>query len=492
MSYSLEKMEKNQVKLVFDIDADTFKKAIEEAYQKNKHKFQIQGFRKGHVPMKVIEGVYGKEVFYEDAMDIVIPEAYGEALSKEESLDVVAQPELTAFDFKEDGGATFTLVVTVKPEVKLGQYKGLSIDKTVEKITAKQVDDAVEQNCQKQARLVDIDTAAQIGNIVDIDFVGYVNGEKFDGGSAEHYELELGSGSFIPGFEEQLVGVKAGDTKSVSVKFPEDYHAEELKGKESVFECTIHGVKVKELPALDDEFVKEISEFDTLAEYKADIKKQLADESEKRAEHEYEDALVEAIVSGATVDIPDAMVETEAEDMVNEFEYRLMYQGIKFDDYLSYVGMTKDQVKAEYKDQASKSVKVRLVMEQIVKTEELKFSEAEIDEKLEKAASEAGKSVDEFKKTVKKEQIDYMINQVLSDKLLAMLKENNTANVKAATKKPAAAPVGKVGDEEEKPAKKPAAKKAAKSAEATEKAADAAQKPAAKKAPAKKAEIADK
>lgn len=500
MSYTLEKLEKSQVKITFDVDAETFNKAIEEAYQKTKGKFQIQGFRKGHVPQKVIEGIYGKEVFYEDAMDIVIPEAYGEALQKEESLDVVAQPELTAFDFKENGGATFTLVVTVKPDVKLGAYKGLSVEKKVETVTAKQIEDAMNENREKQARFVDVDGEAKLGDTLDFDFSGSVDGKKFEGGTAEHYELELGSGQFIPGFEEQLVGVKAGDKKDVKVTFPEDYQAEELKGKEAVFECTIHSVKVKELPALDDEFVKDVSEFDTLDEYKADIKTKLTEDAGKRAERDFEDALVDAIVAGSEVEVPEAMIDAEAEDMVGEFEYRLMYQGLKLDDYLSYIGLTKDQLKGEYKEQAAKSVKIRLVMEKIVKEEDLKFAEEEIDAKIEKAAQEAGKTADEFKKSLRKEQIDYLVNQILSDKLMSMLKEANTAVVKKAGKKPTSAPIGKVDDAsakaeeavEEAPAKKPAAKKTAEkkpAAKAEDKpAAETAKKPAAKKTAAKKDE----
>lgn len=315
-------------------------------------------------------------------MDIVIPEAYSEALDKEKDVDVVAQPELTSFDFKEDGGATFTLIVTVKPDVKLGKYKGLSIEKKVEKVTAKQVDEAVEQAREKQARIVETDEAAKNGDIVNIDFVGSVDGVKFDGGSAESYDLELGSGSFIPGFEEQLVGAKKGEKKDVNVKFPEDYHAEELKGKDALFECTINAVKKKELPALDDEFVKDVSEVDTLAEYKADVKNKLMKDAEDRADREFEDALVQAVVDNADVEVPQAMIDQEAEDMAREFEYRLSYQNIKLDDYLKYLNMTRDQLLDEYKEQAAKSVKVRLVMEAIVKAEELKFEEKDIDEKL--------------------------------------------------------------------------------------------------------------
>ncbi len=462
MSYTVEKLEKSQVKFVFDVDAETFGKAVDEAYAKTKHKYAIAGFRKGHVPKKVIEGIYGKEVFFEDAMDIVIPEAYSEALGKEKDVDVVAQPELTSFDFKEDGGATFTLIVTVKPDVKLGKYKGLSIEKKVEKVTAKQVDAAVEEAREKQARIVEKDDASQNGDIVNIDFAGSVDGVKFDGGSAESYDLELGSGSFIPGFEEQLVGVKAGEKKDVKVTFPEDYHADELKGKEAVFECTVNAVKKKELPALDDEFVKEISEFDTLAEYKADVKNKLMKDAEDRADREFEDALVQAVVDNAEVEVPEAMIMQEAEDMVNEFEYRLSYQGIKLDDYLKYVNITKEQLLDEYKEQAAKSVKVRLVMEAVVKAEELKFEDKELDEKIADMAARSGQDVETFKKGLGKEHFEYLANQVLSDKLMSLLKAENAGTAKKASAKKAASDASEApADEKAAPAKKPAAKKTA-------------------------------
>ena len=462
MSYTVEKLEKSQVKFVFDVDAETFGKAVDEAYAKTKHKYAIAGFRKGHVPKKVIEGIYGKEVFFEDAMDIVIPEAYSEALGKEKDVDVVAQPELTSFDFKEDGGATFTLIVTVKPDVKLGKYKGLSIEKKVEKVTAKQVDAAVEEAREKQARIVEKDDASQNGDIVNIDFAGSVDGVKFDGGSAESYDLELGSGSFIPGFEEQLVGVKAGEKKDVKVTFPEDYHADELKGKEAVFECTVNAVKKKELPALDDEFAKEISEFDTLAEYKADVKNKLMKDAEDRADREFEDALVQAVVDNAEVEVPEAMIMQEAEDMVNEFEYRLSYQGIKLDDYLKYVNITKEQLLDEYKEQAAKSVKVRLVMEAVVKAEELKFEDKELDEKIADMAARSGQDVETFKKGLGKEHFEYLANQVLSDKLMSLLKAENAGTAKKASAKKAASDASEApADEKAAPAKKPAAKKTA-------------------------------
>ena len=455
MSYTVEKLEKSQVKFSFDIDADTFEKAVAAAYNKTKHKYSVPGFRKGQVPRKGIEGMCGKEVFFEDAMDIVIPEAYSEALDKEHDIEAVATPELESFDMKEDGGVTFVLKVTVRPEVKLGKYKGLSVERKVDKVTAKQVDEEVENAREKQARIVDVDRAAKKGDIVNIDFAGSVDGVKFDGGSAEAYDLTLGSGSFIPGFEDQLVGVSKGDKKDVKVTFPEDYHAAELKGKEAVFECTVNAVKEKQLPALDDDFAKEISEFDTLAEYKADVKNKLMKDAETRADRQYDDALVQAVVDSAEVEIPQAMIDNEAEDMAKEFEYRLSYQGIKLSDYLGYINMTRDQLLDEYKEQAAKSVKTRLVMEEIVKAEELKFEDEELNAKLAEMAERAGQDVDTFKKGLGKEHYDYLANQILSDKLMDMLRGANAPAKKAAKKADGAA------ESEKKPAAKKTAKKAA-------------------------------
>ena len=468
MSYTVEKLEKSEVRFSFDVDAETFEKAVAAAYNKTKHKYAVPGFRKGHVPRKVIEGMYGKEVFFEDAMDIVIPEEYSAALDKEHDIEPVAQPELESFDFKEDGGVTFVLKAAVRPDVKLGKYKGLALERKVDKVTAKQVDEEVENAREKQARLIDVDTAAKKGDIVNIDFVGSVDGVKFDGGSAEGYDLTLGSGSFIPGFEDQLVGTKKGEKKDVKVTFPEDYHAEELKGKEAVFECTVNAVKKKELPALDDDFAKEISEFDTLAEYKADVKNKLMKDAEMRADREYEDAIVQAVVDGAEVEIPQAMIDQEAEDMAKEFEYRLSYQGIKLADYLGYVGLTREQLLDEYKEQAAKSVKTRLVMEEIVKKEEMKFEQEELDAKLAEMAERSGQDVDTFKKGLGREHYDYLANQILSEKLMKMLAAENAPAAKAkksadadAEKKPAAKKTTKKAESAEgeaKPAKKAAKK----------------------------------
>ncbi len=460
MSYTVDRTEKNRVKFSFDVDAERFNRAVDAAYAKNKGKYSAHGFRKGHVPKKVLEGIYGKEVFFEDAMDIVIPEAYTEALAAEKDVDPVDRPELESFDFKEDGGVKFVLAVTVRPEVKLGEYKGLSVARKVDKVTAKQVDEALEDARNKQARFSDVDEAAKSGDTVNIDFSGSVDGVKFDGGSAEGYDLELGSGSFIPGFEDQLIGAKAGEERDVNVTFPEDYGAEELQGKAAVFACKVNAVKRKELPALDDEFAKDVSEFDTLAEYKADLKNKLTQEAEARADRDFEEALVKAVVDGAEVDIPEVMFDNEVEDMIAEFEQRLSVQGIKLEQYLSYVGMTREQLAEEYKVQAKVSVKTRLVMEEIVKREELKFEEEELEAKLAEYATRYNQPVEDFKKRVGRDFYEHVANQVLSEKLMAMLKAENGGEKKAPAKKAAAKKEGAEDAEKKAPAKKPAAKKA--------------------------------
>lgn len=427
MSYTIEKLDKCIVKLSFTVSPSDFEVAVEKAYQKTKGKFQIAGFRKGHVPRKVIEGVYGKEAFFEDAMDIVIPKSYEEVLQKEKDLNIVARPELESFDFTDDGGAKFILNVTVKPEVKLGNYKGLEVKKEKVVVSEEQIASEIELARSKQARLIDADRPSQNGDILTIDFSGSVDGEKFEGGTAENYDLTLGSNSFIPGFEEQLIGLVVGNEKDVTVKFPDDYHAENLKGKDSVFKCKVHAVKKKELPEVDDEFVKEISEFDTLNEYKADIERKLNEEAEQRAEQTYENEIIEKIVEGAQLEVPKAMIDNEVDDMIGDFEYRLSLQGLKLNDYLGYIKMSENDLREQYLEQAQQSVKTRLVMEDIIKTEDVKISDTDLDEKIKSLAENAKKSVDDFKKTLKREQLDYLVNQILSDKLINLLKEYNPA-----------------------------------------------------------------
>lgn len=460
MNYTAEKLEKSQVKFNYVVDKDAFNAAIKQAYEKTKHKYAVPGFRKGHAPQKVIEGMYGQGVFFSDAVNELIDSSLTE-LEASADYDFVAVDSVCDVDMTDDGGVKYAIVMVVKPEVTLGQYKGLAVAKKSVRVTAAQIDDELMAEREKQARLIDVDVAATNGNTVTIDFVGSVNGEKFDGGSAENYDLELGSNTFIPGFEEQLVGVKAGEVKNVTVTFPENYQAKNLAGKEAVFECTVKAVKIKEYPTIDDEFVKDVSEFNTLAEYRADIKARLTKEAEAKAERELEDEIVEKIVDASTVEIPQAMIDREAEDMVHEFEYRLMYQGLKLDDYLKYLNMTREQLEDQYKDQAQKTVKVRLVMESLIKAEDLKIEDKEIDEAIAKIANDSSQTIEEFKKTLHKEQIDYIVNSVMNEKLLTFLVKEN-AVAKKSTKKAADEQEAEVADDKKADEKKPAAKKTTK------------------------------
>ena len=464
MDYTVEKLEKSQVKFNYVVDKDAFNTAIKQAYEKTKHKYAVPGFRKGHAPQKVIEGMYGAGVFFSDAVNELIDASLNELETKDE-YDFVAVDSVCDVDMTDDGGVKYSIVMVVKPEVTLGQYKGLNVAKKAVKVTAKQVDERIAQEQEKQARLIEVETAAANGNTVTMDFVGSVDGEKFEGGSAENYDLELGSNTFIPGFEDQLVGVKAGEVKDVKVTFPENYQAENLAGKEAVFTCTIKAVKVKELPTVDDEFVKEISEFDTLAEYKADVKAQLTKEAQEKADRDFEDEVVEKIVDSSKVEVPAAMIEREADEMVHEFEYRLMYQGLKLEDYLKYLNMTRDQLVDQYKDQAAKTVKVRLVMEALIKAENLTIEDKDIEEKMAKFAEQSSQTVEEFKKSLHKEQVDYIVNSIMNEKLLDMLTKENLAKKTAAKKADAEVEVkDDTKTEEKKPAAKKTTKKAAKPA----------------------------
>lgn len=461
MNYTVEKLEKSQVKFNYVVDKDTFEQAVKTVYDKTKHKYAVPGFRKGHAPKKVIEGMYGAGVFFSDAVNELIDRSL-EELERNDEYSFVAVDSVADVDVLDDGGVKYSIIMVVKPDVQLGQYKGLGIERKAVKVTAKQVDERIAQEQEKQARLVDVDQAAKEHNTVTIDFVGKVDGVAFEGGSGENYDLELGSGTFIPGFEEQLVGVKAGEEKDVVVTFPEDYQAENLAGKEAVFTCNVKAVKVKELPAIDDEFVKEVSEFDTLAEYKADVKAQLTKEAQDNAERELEDEIIEKIVDATVVEIPQAMIDSEAEEMVRDFEYRLMYQGIKLDDYLKYIKMTREDLAAQYKDKAEKTVKVRLVMEEIIKAEDLKLEDKEIEDKIAQIAQDSSQTVEEFKKTLKKEQIDYVVNSIMNDKLINFLVSENAVAKKA--KKAVEASDDTKPEEKKSTAKKPA-KKAAPKAE---------------------------
>ncbi len=482
MNYTVEKLEKSQVKFNYTASVEEYNKAVETVYNKTKHKYNVPGFRKGRAPKKVIEGIYGAGVFMNDAINQLIDDSIME-LEKAGEYELVAFGSVEDVDIKDDGSVVYALTMVVKPDVTLGAYKNLDVKKSEAKVTAEQVDEYIKAEQTKQARIIDAEKAAEKGDLVLIDYSGSVDGEKFDGGTAEDYELELGSNTFIPGFEDQLIGVKAGEQKDVKVTFPEKYHAENLAGKEAIFACAVKAVRVKELPALDDEFAKEVSEFDTLEQYKSDVKSKLTEQETKRAEREYEDTLIEKIVEGSTVEIPDAMIKQEADEMIHDMEYRLMYQGMRMDDYLKYLGMTREQLADEYKPQAEKTVKTRLVMNEIVKAENIGIEDKDIDARIEKMAEEASQTVEEIRKTMRQEDINYLVNSIISEKLLDTIKSYNdgksakksegadgaSAEKKAPAKKSTAKKSADGDTKTEE--KKPAAKKTAKSAET--KAADA-------------------
>lgn len=496
MNYTVQKLEKSQVKIDCANDKAALDAATNTAYIKNKNKYNVPGFRKGHAPRKVIEGMYGP-VFFSDAVNELIDAAIDE-LSKTGEFEFVSFDSVDDVDVTEDGGVKFSLTMTVYPEVKLGEYKGLGIEKKVEKVTDEQVDAFIANAQQKQVRRVPVEVAEN-GNVVLIDFVGKKDGVAFDGGSANDFELTLGSNTFIPGFEEQLVGVKAGDVKEVNVTFPKDYFESTLADQPVVFTCTVKDVYKNEIPELNDDFAKEISEFDTFEEYKADVVKTLEHEAEHEAEHQLEEDLLQAIADKTEMDIPNSMVEREIDDIIEDYSEQLQYRGLSIDDYFKHTNTTMEQLRETYKDMAARNIKVRACVEEIVKREEVKVEPEEVDKFIEELADEQAMSAEEYKKTLNQNQIAGIVNHVLFEKLMDLLKKLNLEKPKKTTKKKAApaeqaveAPVEETKPvEEAAPAKKPARKKKVE-AEGEEKAPAEEKKPAPKKAPAKTAKKTDK
>ena len=425
MKYTTKTLEDKRIEITISLNEKEWESAVESAYQKNKGKYNIQGFRKGHVPRKVLEKTYGEGVFYEDAIDGCFYQYYFEILQKETSIQPVDAPSLS---IEEIGKKGLKIVATVynKPEVTLGEYKGLKVEKPAVKVTKAQVDARLNQLVESRARFVEVtDRAAKMGDIATIDFEGSVDGVKFDGGASKDYDLELGSHSFIDTFEDQVVGMKIGETKDVNVTFPEEYPAENLKGKKAVFAVTVNAIKEKVLPELNDEFASEASEFETLEDLRKDYEKKIKEEAEHAAEHEYENSLIEKVVENATVEVPQVMVEQQAEDYIREFEYRLSYQGLKLDDYLKYANTTVEELKASRMDDALKTVKTRLVLEAIVKKEGIEVTDKDIEDKFNEHKKGNEKTIDQIRKELGDQQIAYMENGILVNKLIKLLKENN-------------------------------------------------------------------
>ncbi|MDO4744673.1 MAG: trigger factor [Clostridia bacterium] len=399
------KTEKNVVEFEFSVSGEAFRAAIEKAYKKNVGQINIPGFRKGKAPRQIVEKYYGSEIFYEDAVNIVLPDAYDKAI-EEQNIEAVAQPEVDVKSISKEDGVVFTAKVTVKPEFELGEYKGVETKKITHRTTEKEINGEIEKIRERNARLVTIeDRAAALDDTVTIDFEGFVDDVPFAGGKGENFDLKLGSGQFIPGFEDQLVGKNVGEEVDVNVTFPKEYHAEELKGKPAVFKVKINAIKAKELPELDDEFAKDVSEFDTFAEFKDDMAKKLKEQNKEKAKRELEDKILEIICENTEIDIPEAMFETAVDNQIREFAMQLSYQGLSIEQYAQYTGVTLDAMKAQIRPDAEKKVKTSLVLEKIAKVEGIEVTDKEVDAELEKMAEQSKMKVEDVKKYVNLEDI---------------------------------------------------------------------------------------
>ena len=424
MKYTVKK-QTGKVVVTFKVTAEEWAAETEAAYQKNKNKYNIQGFRKGHAPRKVLEKMYGEGLFVEDAFQNCVPKYYEEFLDKNTSVEPVDRPEIDVVSLDEKG-LVFTATVTVKPEVELGEYKGLTIKRNPVEVTSEEIDAEVNAAAEKNARFIEVsDRAAKSGDEVVIDYSGSVDGVKFDGGTAEKQNLELGSKSFIPGFEEQVVGMNVGEEKDISVKFPEDYHAENLKGKDAVFHIVLHEIKKKELPEITDEFVKDADGAESVEAFKAETRKRMQESNDRRAQRELEDNIVKTITDKAETEIPDALVESQIDRMVQEMEYRLMYQGLRLEDYLKYSKMSLEAYRKGYEPQAREIVKQQLVIDKIISDEKIEAGEEELEKKIAENAAAQNKSAEEYKKE-NESRMDYLKNEIVIEKLFDFLKNANT------------------------------------------------------------------
>ena len=463
---SCEKLEKSQVALTIEVGAAEFEAAVEKAYQKMRRKINVPGFRPGKAPRKMIERMYGAEVFFEEAINIAFPEAY-EAAVEQEKLQVVGYPAVEMVGEVTKDGFTFKATAPVYPEVTLGEYKGLKAEKPEVKVTAADVNERLKTMADRNTRLVSVDRAAKSGDTAVIDFEGFLDGKPFEGGKGENHSLELGSGSFVPGFEDQVIGMKAGEEKDIDITFPENYHAD-LAGKAVVFKVKVHEVKEKEVPAMDDEFAKDVSEFDTLKDLKADLKKKITEERQKDADRVFEENLMNQVADNITVDVPDVMVDNQARQYLDNFKAQISRQ-FPYEEYKKMTGMDDEKLLADAKEPALRQVKMDLAVAAIIKAENIEASDEDVEAEYKKMAEQFGMDVDMVKKYLVKEQVQ---DQLLSQKAVAVVVDSATAEKpKKAAKKEEAAE-----GEEKKPAKK-----TTKKAEA----ADGEEKP--KKAPAKKA-----
>jgi len=485
LAAKLDKKEKNTVEFTITVSKEKFGAAVDEAFKKNVKKITVPGFRKGKAPRKLIEKTYGEGVFFEEAVDALLPDAYEEAV-KEMGIDPVDMPKIDIADIGKDKDLVIKGSVTVKPEVKLGTYKGLKLTETVHTVSDKEVDEELARRQERNARQITVeDRAVAKGDIANIDFEGFVDDKAFAGGKGENYDLIIGSGNFIPGFEDQIVGKSIGEEFDVNVTFPEDYHAEELKGKPAVFKTKVNSISVKELPALDDEFAKDVSEFDTLDELKKDIKAKLQESADARLKQEKENAAIDAVIETMEVDIPECMIDSRIESTIRENNARMAQQGISFEQYLGYMGTTVEQFKEQIKPNAELQVKGTLALEEIAKLEKLEATDEEVDEQLKKMADAYKMELDKVKEFMRDEDINSLKSDIKITKALDFLVENATWSKakKTTTKKTTA----KKEEAEEAP-KKSTTKKTttAKSTSTTKKTTTTAKKETAEKKPAAK------
>ncbi|MCR5726468.1 MAG: trigger factor [Lachnospiraceae bacterium] len=424
MNVKTEDLGKNSFKLTIEIDADVFAKAYQQAYQKNKNKIQIQGFRKGKAPLPLIEKVYGPEVFYDDAADIVINDTYAQA-AEESGLDIVSRPEVDFEQIEKGKNFIYTATVAVKPEVKLGEYKGIEVTKQSVEVTDAEVDAEIDKLRDQNARSITIDDEpVQDKDIIKLDYEGSVDGVPFEGGKAEDAELVIGSHTFIDNFEEQLIGMKIGDEKDINVTFPEEYHAENLKGKAAVFKCKINAITRKELPDADDEFATEVSDFDTLAEFKDDIKKKLTEAKQNEVDRNKEDEAIEKLIAASEMDIPDAMVDNEARHLAEDFAQRIQGQGMPFEQYLKYTGMDAKMFVNQMKPQATKRIQSRLVLEAVVKAENIEITPEEVDMEFTTLAEQYKMEKDKIKEMIVGKELDNFKMDIAVGKAATLVREN--------------------------------------------------------------------
>lgn len=435
MSLQVEKLEHNMAKLTVEVAAEDVEKALQAAYLKQRKQINIPGFRKGKVPRQMIEKMYGPEVFYDEAANNMIPDAYAKAYDESE-LDIVSQPKIEVVQMEKGKPFIFTAEVATKPEVTLGDYKGLKVDKVSTRVTQKEVDEEIEKERERNARTIEVtDRAVQDKDEVTLDFEGFVDGVAFEGGKGENHPLEIGSGSFIPGFEEQLIGKNIGDDVDVNVTFPEEYHAEDLAGKEATFKVKIHEIKAKEIPELDDEFVQDVSEFDTVDEYKADVKAKLEEKKQNEIKRAYQDEAIDKIVDKSTMELPDAMIDTQCENMINQFAQQMAQQGLSMDQYLQFSGLTIDQLKEQVRPDAITRIKSSLVLEQIAKEENIEITDEDVDAEIEKMAKMYNMEADKLKEYMGEDEKENMKQDLAVQKAVELITESVKPRAKAKTKK---------------------------------------------------------